>query len=60
MAMIRFDEAHKMQVEESVDEVRQKIISAGAAYTPLIQVSMAGYEGFVVINAHQIRAVTPN
>ncbi len=60
MAMIRFDEAHKMQVEQSVQEVHDKILGAGAAYTPIIQVSMKGYEGWVSINAHQIRAITPS
>ena len=58
MAVIRFDKEHKMGVEESVREVHDKIVSAGAAYTPLIQVRVVGDDDFSTINAHTIRAIT--
>ena len=58
MAMIRFDKDHKIAVEETVQEVHDKIIGAGAAYTPLIQVRLGSEESFSAINAHTIRAVT--
>ena len=58
MAIIRFDKEHKIHVEESVREIHDKIGGAGAAYTPLIQVRLAGDETFSTVNAHAIRTVT--
>jgi hypothetical protein len=58
VAVIRFDKEHKVYVQESVQEIHEKIIGAGAAYTPLIQVRVEGEEGFSTINAHLVRTVT--
>jgi uncharacterized protein YlzI (FlbEa/FlbD family) len=58
MAIIRFDKEHTIRVEESIQEVHDKIVGAGAAYTPLIQVRLEGEDTFSTVNAHAIRTVT--
>jgi hypothetical protein len=59
MAVIRFDKDHKIGVAESTQEIHEKIMGAGAAYTPLIQVRIVGdEENLTTVNAHTIRAVT--
>lgn len=58
MPVIHFASDHSINVEGDVRELREKIIAAGAAYTPLIEVTLAGDGDPSVINAHSVRLIT--
>jgi hypothetical protein len=54
---IRFDKEHSIAVEETPEEIRDRIIQAGPVEVPIIHLTRG--DDFVLVNAKNIRTISP-